>query len=175
MKKLFTTILLIAAVLVANVAFAGYCDEYKAKYPNKVKIKTEQDLSGKMVTKEEYKLFNNAKGFTLSLRKSNDYQYAYIQLFYFGKFWRFYNQFTWGDGNTVNNLKLAYDPVRNVGKGHVTEIIEATINPTELKKAIIVHAHSKQNAPEIMISQTDPRWAEWKTALEDAERLMADK
>ena len=175
MKKLLTAILLITAVLVANVAFAGYCDEYKAKYPNKVKTKTEQDLSGKVVTTETYHLFNNAKGFILSFRKSNDYQYVYIQNFYFGKFWRFYDGFTWGDGNTVNNLKLDFDPVRNVGKGHVTEIIQATINPTELKKALIVHAHSKQNAPEVMISQADPRWAEWKTALEDAEKLMADK
>lgn len=174
MKKLFAAVL-IMAMAVSSVAFAGYSDEYKAKYPARVKVKTEQDLSGKTVTTEEYRLFNNGKGFSLGLRKSNDYKYAYIQYFYNGKFWRFYKGFTWGDGNNIHDLNLFIDPSRTVGSGFVMEIILASVNPTELKNAIIVHAHSDKNGPEIMIGSSDPRWAEWKTALEDAEKILADK
>ena len=173
MKKLFTAVL-IMAMAVSSIAFAGYSDEYKAKHPTRVKVYTEQDLSGKTVTTEEYKLFNNGKGFSLGLKKTNDYRYAYVQFFYNGKFWRFYRGFTWGDGNNIHDLKLFIDPVRNVGSGRVTELLFATIKTTELKNAVIIHAHSDKNGPEVMIGSSDPRWAEWKTALEDAEKLLAE-
>ena len=173
MKKLFTAVL-IMAMAVSSVAFAGYRAEYQSRFPVRVKVKTEQDLSGKMVTTEEYRLFSN-KGFTLGVRISNDYREAYIQYLYHDKPLKFYDGFTCGDGKGVYDLPLWFDPIRSVDNGYVTEIIAATINPTKFKEALIVHAHSLNGGSEVMIASANPAWKAWTEALEDAEKLLADK
>lgn len=173
MKKLFTAVL-IMAMAVSSVAFAGYSDEYKAKYPARVKVKTEQDLSGKVVTTTTYNIFWN-KNFSLRVRKSNDYKYAYIQYSYMDKRWMFYDGFTWGDGNQIHELKLFIDPVRKVDGTMVYESIMAAVDPVELKNATIVHAYSQQGGPQVMINLSDPKWSEWKVALDDADKILNDK
>ncbi len=173
MKKLFMAFL-IMAMAVSSVAFAGYRAEYQAKYPVRVKVKTEQDMSGKMVTTETYKLFFH-KYFSLEVCITNDYRYALIQYFYHDKPLKLYDGFTCGDGNNVYDLPLFFDPVRSVDNGYVTEIIAAEINPTEFKKNLIVHAHSQNGGAQVMVASADPVWPTWMAALEDAEKLLADK
>ena len=174
MKKLFTTILLVTALLLANVASAGYRAEYKAKYPPRVTVKTAQNEAGKMVTTETYKLFFH-KYFTLEVVITDDYRYALISYRYHDKPLRIYEGFTCGDGNRSYTLPLFYDPIRDVHNGYVTEIIASEINPTEFKKNVIVHAHSKYGGSQVMIASADPAWPVWLAALEDAEKLLADK
>ena len=173
MKKLFMTVL-IMAMAVSSIAFAGYSEEYKAKHPGTVTTKTEQDLSGKMVTTTRYSVFwhNN---FQLVVEKTADYSYAFIRYTYFNKDLMLYDGFTWGDGNQVYDLKLFIDPVRNVNNGMVYEMIMAAVDLNELKKAVIIHAHSHQHGHQVMISSSDPKWDQWKTALEDAEKILNDK
>ena len=174
MKKLITTILLVIPLLLANVAFAGYRDEYKVRYPPRVTVKTEQNEAGKIITRETYRLFFH-KYFTLEVCITNDYRYALISYRYHDKPLRIYEGFTCGDGNKSYNLPLFYDPIRDVHNGYVTEIIAAEINPTEFKKNLIVHAHSKYGGPQVMVASADPVWPVWQAALDDAEKLLADK
>lgn len=173
MKKLFAAVL-IMAMAVSSVAFAGYSDEYKAKHPARVHVKTEQDLSGKVVTTTTYNVFWN-KNFSLHVRKSPDYKYAFIQYAYMDKRWMFYDGFNWGDGNQVHNLKLFIDPIRKVDGTMVYERIMAAVDPVELKSATIIHAHSHQGGYQVMINLSDPKWTEWKSALEDADKILNDK
>ena len=173
MKKLFAAVL-IMAISVSSVVFAGYSDEYKAKHPGHVHTKTEQDLSGKVVTTTTYNIFWN-KNFSLHVRKSNDYKYAYIQYAYMNKQWMFYDGFTWGDGNKIHDLKLFIDPIRKVDGTMVYERIMASVDPIELKNATIIHAHSQHGDYQVMINLSDPKWTEWKAALEDADKILNDK
>ena len=58
MKKKIAIAAVLVTLLINNVATANFSDEYKAKYPKRVKITTEQARSGKTYTKTAYKLFD---------------------------------------------------------------------------------------------------------------------
>ena len=40
MKKLFAIVTLLATLMAVNIADANFSDEYKAKYPKRVKVET---------------------------------------------------------------------------------------------------------------------------------------
>ena len=41
MKKLFAVVTLLATLMAANIADAKFSDEYRAKYPKRVKVETD--------------------------------------------------------------------------------------------------------------------------------------
>jgi len=167
------------AMLIPGIAEAGYRDEYKAMYPPRVTVTTQQNEAGKIVTTEEYNLFghnNGISGISLVFHKSNDCQYACIRYRYHGNYLKYYEKLTWGDGTNVHELPLLFNPDPEVdSNGFATEIMVAEIDPTIFKKAVIVSAHSHQYGRETILSSTASYWPAWKTALEDAEKLMQDK
>lgn len=176
MKKLFATILLIAAVLVANVAFAGYCSEYKAKYPKNVKTKTVQLKSGKISTTTDYDVFKS-KGGGLSLKVSdiNGIKVAFLSFGYTGDHWRFYDGMSWGDGKEAHDIHLGMKPARQAFRGGVSEVIIAGISPLDLQKAVVIHVHSERNGNEVAMNAQHKRWAEWKAAVESAVKIAQDR
>lgn len=169
----------IGVMAIHCVAEAGYRDEYKAMFPPRVTVTTTQDESGKIVTKEEYRLFdhnNGISGISLVFNKSNDYQYTCIRYRYHGRALKLYEGLTWGDGTNVHNLPLLFKPYPEIEKnGFVTETMSAEIDPTVFKNAVIVSAYSHQYGRETILSSTASYWPAWKAALEDAEKLIQDK
>ena len=50
MKKLFAIVTLMATLMAANIADAKFSDEYRVKYPKRVKVVTMMQASGTTVT-----------------------------------------------------------------------------------------------------------------------------
>ena len=157
-----------------GIAEANFHDDYKKTFQHRVTVSTEQDEAGRIVTTERYRLFSQ-NGVELIYTRSNGYQTTHMTYTYRGKQIKLYDGMTWGDGSTVYNLPLYFNPIRDVHYGTVTEIIAAKIDPTVFKKALIVSAHSHQYGRETILSSTAHYWPAWKEALEDAEKLMQEK
>ncbi len=175
MKKLFMTVL-IMAMAVSSIAFAGYSDEYKAKYPKNVKTKTTQMKSGRISTTTDYDVYK-AKNGGLALRVSdlNGIKVAYLSFSYGGNHWCFYDGLSWGDGQESHDIILGLKPTRQAFRGGVSEVLVAGINPLDLQKAIVIHAHSERNGDEIVMNAQHKRWEEWKAAVDAAVKIMQDK
>ena len=175
MKKLFTAILLITAVLLANVASAGYCDEYKAKHPKNVKTTTSQLRSGKMYTTTDYFLFKSKRGgLSLTINDIDGIKICTVGYSYAGNSWHFYDGFSWGDGETAHDEKAVIKN-RDAFRGGVAEVIMAHFRPSDLKNAIVIHAHSERYGDEVIMNKDNKRWAEWQEAVDAAVKIMNDK
>ena len=175
MKKILAIALLISS-LFCSVASASYADEYKAKYPKKVKTWTEQLSSGKLSTITDYFVFKS-KGNGVSLRVAdlNGIKVCYISYGYSGERWRFYDGISWGDGKEAHELTLMTKPRHDVMGHRAVEVITAAVNPEKLKNAIVIHAHSELNGNEVAMNESHKRWKEWKEAVDAAAKLMTDK
>ncbi len=175
MKKLFTAVL-IMAMAVSSVAFAGYSEEYKAKYPKNVNTKTIQLKSGKMSTSTNYDVYKSKNGgLSLGISDLDGIKVAFLTFGYGGDPWRFYDGLSWGDGQTAHEIKLGMRPTRQAFRGGVSEVIVAGVNPLDLQKAIVIHAHSGRNGDEIVMNAQHKRWEEWKAAVDAAVKIMQDK
>ena len=175
MKKL-TALTLVITLLFANTALAKFSDEYKAQYPKNVKVTTKQNSAGKTETTTWYKLFSpkSPQGLNLTLIDNGGTKMCVIYYTYTGNKWKFYDKLTWGDGETVHDLLPAIKPTREVHRGYVLESIATAINPTELKNAIILNAHTQNLLSDILLNESHKEWSNWKKALEDAEKIMAE-
>jgi len=176
MKKSILATVLISSLLLSGTALAKFSDEYKAQHPKDVIVKTTQTKSGKMSTFTQYKIFKAPKlgGLGLTVNDMDGIKLLAISYSYSGKFWRFYDGFSWGDGKEAHDVKLFIKPNRSVGGGRVVELITALVNPTEMKTAVVVHAHSDKGGNEIIMNAAHPRWKEWKEALDVAEKLLSE-
>lgn len=177
MKKKIVIVAFLAITLLSNVAIANYSEEYKTLYPKNVIVRTSQTKSGKTSTHVQYKIFKAPKlgGLSLTIHDIDGVKTCAMAFSYLGDSWRFYDKFSWGDGNTVHEEKLFFGPLRQATGGRVIESITAIVNPVELKNAIVVHAHSQRNGDELIMNETNKRWEEWKTALDIADKLISDK
>ena len=176
MKKAFTAVLLIAAMAISSVAFAGYADEYKAKYPKNVKTKTTQLKSGKISTSTDYDVFKTkTNGLSLRVSDLSGIKVAFLTFSYVGNNWRFYDGLSWGDGKAAHDIPLGMKPTRQAFRGGVTEVIITGISPLDLQKAIVIHAHSERGGDEVVMNAQHKRWAEWKAAVDAAVKIMQDK
>lgn len=182
-------------MLLSNVALAKFSDEWKAQNPGKYTIKTDQDISGKVSTIEEYQLFK-AKGLELTVGIVDGVKACNLYLFYSGKQWKFFDKLYWGDGNEAHEFVMIGEPAHRVSNGYVHELMCFRANPTELKKAITISSHSKQDGNWLRLTANpQPRtagpiakgsaeafrlqdeqiyWRRWTKALDDAEKLMAE-
>ncbi len=168
MKKLFTIVTLLATLLATNIADAKFSDEYKAKYPRRVKTTTTQLPSGRFSTSTDYFLFKaNPTGLSLRVSEIDGIKVCFINYVYKGRYWNFYYKISWGDGNASydNTTLMKY---RDTFRGGVIEIITTAVNPEELKNAIVFHAHSENYAPEVILNESHKRWKEWQEAVEAA-------
>ena len=159
-----------------GIAEAKFSDEYKAKYPKNVKTTTSQLKSGKISTTTNYEVFKSKSG-GLSLRVSDlsGIKVAFLTFGYAGNTWRFYDGMSWGDGKESHDIKLGMKPTRQVFRGGVSEVLAAGINPLDLQKAIVIHAHSERNGDEVVMNASHKRWKEWQEAVDAAVKLMQEK
>ncbi len=189
-KIAVVTVLLLA---MSNIALAKFSDEWKAQNPGKYTIKTEQDISGKVSTIEEYRLFKDM-GLELTVGVVDGVKACNLYLFYSGRQWMFYDKLYWGDGTTAHEFTMIGEPTHRANGGYVHELICFRANPTELKKAITISSHGKQEGNRVRLTANPPssenvvkgsveafriqdakiRWRNWTKALDDAEKLMAE-
>ena len=176
MKKKIAIVTALIVLLVSNVALAKFSDEYKAKYPKNVKTSTRQLKSGKISTTTDYDVFKSKSG-GLSLKVSglSGIKVAFLTFGYAGNSWRFYDGLSWGDGKEAHKIPLGMKPTRQVFRGGVSEVLVAGINPADLQKAIVIHAHSERNGDEVIMNENNKRWGEWIAAVNAAVMLMQEK
>ena len=176
MKKNIIVATIITSMLLSGTAFAKFSDEYKAKYPKNVTTKTNQLKSGKMYTTTTYNLFKSKKSEpSLGVLDNDGIKTCYISYTYLGRNWRFYDKMSWGDGKEAHDIPLLLNPQRRVAYGSVTETLITLINPADLKKAIVIHAHSENGGDEVIMNEQNKRWKEWQAAVDIALKLTQEK
>lgn len=175
MKKIIAIVTLLVSLLLSNVAAAKFSDEYKAKYPRRVKTTTTQMTNGQMHTSTEYKLFkrNLPTGrikldVTLS-EKGPDICFLTVSTYGDSEL-NPIRELTWGDGQEAHKIKLFYSDFVRSGFRRYAELAIATVSPAELKKAIVISLDRKA-----VINESSKYWKEWQEALDTADRLMHDK
>lgn len=177
MKKLFVFILTIALLIASSTALANFADEYKAQHPKRVKTTTEQLPSGQWYTKTEYKLFDRgvAHGrlkLTLQLNDKGP-DLCFFSFHSLGNSSpKTINRLSWGDGEKAHEIKMFFSYL--TGSGHrgdrsYAALGMAHINPTELKKAIVISAND-----EVVLNQSHKCWTEWQQALDAAEKILEE-
>ena len=175
MKKIIAIVTLLVSLLLSNVAAAKFSDEYKAKYPRRVKTTTTQMTNGQMHTSTEYKLFkrNLPTGrikldVTLS-DKGPDLCFLTVSTYGDSEL-NPIRELTWGDGQEAHKIQLFYSDFVRGGFRRYAELAIATVSPAELKKAIVISLDRKA-----VINESSKYWKEWQEALDTADRLMHDK
>ena len=175
MKKIIAIVTLLVSLLLSNVAAAKFSDEYKAKYPQRVKTTTTQMTNGQMHTSTEYKLFKrnlptgrikldvklSEKGPDLCFLTVSTYGDSELNPI---------RELTWGDGQEAHKIPLFYSDFVRGGFRRYAELAIATVNPAELKNAIVISLDRKA-----VINESSKYWKEWQEALDTADRLMHDK
>ena len=175
MKKKIAIAAVLAALLINNVATANFSDEYKAKYPKRVKITTEQARSGKTYTKTAYKLFDrklqsgrlkldlemNTSGPDLCFLTFSTYGDSRINPI---------RSLSWGDGQQAYEIKIFHSSVLHPAVGRFAELAIATVRPEKLQKAIIFNAGHI-----VIINESSKEWKDWKEAINAADKIMNKK
>ena len=178
MKKLFTIITLMVALLASNIADAKFSDEYKEKYPKRVKTSTYQRKNGTFSTSTDFYVFKRkSDGLALTVCDLDGIKVCFLNYSYNGDEWRFYDGLSWGDGKDAHDIRLLTKPRFDTYRhGHgAIEILTAGINPKDLKNAIVIHAHSERHGNEVIMNEKHKRWKEWQEALDTAIKLMDER
>jgi len=175
MKRKFTIVALLFSLLLCSTAAAKYSDEYKAKYPKRVKVTTEQARSGKVYAKTAYKLFDrNLQSGRLKLdleMNTSGPDLCFLTFSTYGD--RQINpikSLSWGDGQQAHEIKIFYSDVLHPAVGRFAELAIATVRPEKLQKAIIFNAGHI-----IIINESSKEWKEWKDAIDAADKIMNKK
>ena len=180
MKKLFTIITLMVAIMVSNIADAKFSDEYRAKYPKRVKVTTQLNANGKTIKKVEYKLFNRRIGtghLQLSVNVSDDIvKLCTITFWRFDTYPKEYNKICWGDGKEAHDWETQIISYDDFGKhvGYQNVLIAHTFNFECLEKAVVFSAHHFYQ-DDIIIDKSHKYWDEWIEALKAASKIMSER
>ena len=182
MKKLFAIITLIATLMAASIADAKFSDEYRAKYPKRVKVETDMFSSGKTYTRTTYKLFKhtiNDVTFSIVLTVSDDI----IKMCHFSAGTitdrpAGLTRFTWGDGQTSHNIKALMSYTERKGRGRFFNFLSSNVTGAELKEmknavAFSIQGPGGQWSP--ILYPSHKYWKEWQEAIDAAEKIMNER
>lgn len=178
MKKLFAVIALMTSLLATNAVDAKFSDEYKAKYPKRVKITKTISATGAPVVSTRYKLFNrwlNDGPFELAIMDYNGIKICTICYGTNSSNPREFTHFTWGDGNNAYEIQLLSGYCKSIGPDRYSDFIDAMVEPTALKNAVVISVHDISLRSEPIIYESHKRWKEWQNAIAAAEKIMNDK
>ncbi len=182
MKKMFTIVTLLAALLAANIADAKFSDEYKAKYPRRVKVTTKMQASGKTVTDVTYNLFShtlNGIPFKIVLTVSDDI--IKVCLFSAGTATdrpEKLSNFAWGDGEKSHDLKPFISYTERRGHHKYVNFLSSNVMGTDLKKMKNAVAFSIQGPGgywQPVLYPSHKHWKEWQEAIDAAEKIMSER
>ena len=175
MKKIFTIVALLAALLTSTTADAKYSDEYKAQHPSRVKTQKTITASGRAAIFTRYKLFSRWFGdglLELTVSDCNDIKICTICYRVSGHSPREFVNFTWGDGENVHEIKLINSCTEVIGLNRFSDFIDAEADPKVLNAAKVISVYDSSFHSEPLIYESHKRWKEWKEAINAAEQLM---
>ncbi len=183
MKKLFAIVILLTALMASNAADAKFSDEYRAKYPKRVKVATSQLPSGKMYSTVTYTLFKHKiaaeKQLQLVVRVSDDI--VKICSISFGDFSDNpirYTCFSWGDGKKKHELKTLLSFSERQRWRRYNNFITAQITGAdleEMKKAVIFSVGGGRAYSTPLLTTSHKSWKEWQEAVDAAAKIMNER
>jgi len=178
--KRFAFFILLFCLFFSGIADAKYSDEYRAKYPRRVKVETKLEANGKKATKITYTLFKHSLigGRPLRLIVRDSGGLIKICSITYGDTTESpgtYTAFSWGDGEYAHNLKTFLSFTDRVGRERYSHFI--TAQPTgldlkEMKDAIAFSVEGGGNISTPLLDKSHKKWKEWQEAVEAAENLM---
>ena len=180
MKKLFAIVTLLATLMTANMADAKFSDEYRAKYPKRVKVTTQLKANGKTIKNVEYKLFKRRIGtghLQLNVNVSDDIvKLCTITFWRFDTYPKDYNKLRWGDGKETHDWEKQIISYNDHGKyvEYQNVLIAHTFNFECLEKAVVFSAHHFYQ-DDIIIDKSHKYWNEWMEALNAASKIMSER
>ena len=174
MKKKIAFIALLA-LLFCNAAAAKYSDEYKAQYPKRVKVTTEQTSSGQKSQKVTFKLFDRklqSGRLKLDVEKnSHSPDLCFLTFSTYGdSHINPIKQLTYGDGQQTHEINIFYSDVLHPAVGRFAELAIATVRPEDLQKAVILNAGIIT-----IINESSKEWKEWKAAVDAAAKIIRER
>ncbi len=183
MKKIFTIVTLMVALMAANIADAKFSDEYQAKYPRRVKVTTSQLPSGRMQTTVTYTLFKHTLAFEnpfqLVVRDSGGLiKICSISFGNITSYPREYSCFSWGDGKERHKLDTLISYSERLRRDKFSNFITTHITKSELeemKNAIIFSVEGGGTYSTPLLTTSHKRWKEWQEAVDAAAKLMAER
>lgn len=178
MRKLFSIITLMAALMVANMADAKFSDEYKAKYPGRVKVEKKIEATGKTSTMTTYTIFKREVGAGwLQLRVYDNDGFKLCSIAYGETVStpKDYSHFSWGDGEKVHDIRRLVSYYERKGHKRYFNFMDASVSPSVLKKAQVLSTHYNGYYSDPILHKSDKRWNEWMEALDIAEKLIKER
>lgn len=175
MKRIFTIVALLAALLTSASADAKFSDEYKAQHPGRVKTQNTITASGRTAMSTRYKLFSRWFGdglLELAVFDINGIKICTICYRISGHSPREFVNFTWGDGENVHEIKPISSSCEVIGYNRFSDFIDAETNPKVLKAAKVISVYDSSSHSEPLIYESHKRWKEWKEAIDAADKLM---
>ena len=178
MKKLFAIITLLVSLLAANAAYAKFSDDYKAKYPRRVKVETRIEASGKKSTKTLYTLFKHQTSAGWLILQVYDNDGLKLCSITYGETVstpKDYSHFSWGDGEKIHEIRRLVSFCEREGRGRYHNFMDATVQPSELKKAVVLSTHYNGYFSDPILHSSLKYWKEWMEALDVAEKLIKER
>lgn len=176
--KRFAIFTLLCCLFFANIADANFGDEYKAKYPKRVKIEKSISPNGKQSKMITYTLFKRqiSAGWLLMQVFDNDglklCAIAYGETVSTPKD---YIYFSWGDGEKEHKISRLVSYYEREGRNGYHNFMNATIQPSELKNAVVLSTHYNGYFSDPIIHVSNKYWGEFQEALDIAEKLIKEK
>lgn len=178
MKKLFTVIALMVSLLAANAADAKFSDEYRAKYPRRVKVEKSINPNGKLSKMITYTLFKHqtSAGWLLMQVYDNDgLKLCSIAYGETSSTPKDYSHFSWGDGENKHEIRRLVSYCERKGRDSYDNFMNATIQPSDLKKSVVLSTHYNGYFSDPILHSSLKYWKEWMEALDIAEKLIKER
>ena len=178
MKKLFTLLTLLIVLMAANMAEAKFSDEYRAKYPRRVKVEKRIAPSGKPSQMITYTLFKHEVGAGFLMLRVYDNDGLKLCSIAYGEtvsIPKDYSHFSWGDGEKEHKIPRLASYCERKGPNRYQNFMNATVQPSELKKAIVLSTHYNGYYSAPILTTSNKKWEEWIEALDIAETLIKER
>ena len=142
--KRIAIIMLLCCLFFDSIADAKFSDEYKAKYPKRVKTENSINPNGKQSKMITYTLFKHQINAGLLLMQVFDNDGLKLCAIAYGETVstpKDYIYFSWGDGEKEHKISRLVSYYEREGRNGYHNFMNVTIQPSDLKKAVVLSAH----------------------------------
>ena len=176
--KRIAILALLSSLFFANIADARFSDEYRAKYPKRVKVETKISPNGQQVKMMTYTLFTHYISAGWFQMRVYDYDGIKLCSITYGETVstpKDYSHFSWGDGKEEHEIGRLVSYYEREGRGRYHNFMTATIQPSDLKKAVVLSTHYNGYFSDPILHVSNKYWKEWMEALDIAEKLIKEE
>ena len=175
--KRIAFIILLASLFFANIADANFSDDYRAKYPKRVKVETKIRPNGQRAKMITYTLFTrsiNAGRLQMRVYDYNGIKECTIAYGETVSTPKDYSHFSWGDGKKEYEIPRLVSYYERDGRNGYHNFMDATISPSDLKKAVVLSTHYNGYFSDPILHISHKQWKEFQEALDIAEKLLKE-